>query len=301
MVLQKGVAGSVDRRKRPGGFRSAFVSYTRGMVELRRTVRVTINPPGAAFSHGTNGFGGTPPMVGLGRHYEIDATCRGVPNAVTGYLINIKEIDSAIRNAAVPVILHACDRQPLSDPRSLLPAIVTGTASALASQGVRLFSLRWRLSPTYSVEMSPGSTETAVLRQQFDLAAAHRLHVPSMSDEANRATFGKCNNPAGHGHNYRIETAVNVPASRAEVLPLMMLEEVVGRTIIDRFDHKHLSVDTPEFRPPQGVNPSVENIARVFFSLLAPEIVRASGGGATLRSITVWETDRTCATYPASG
>ncbi len=277
------------------------------MVELRRTIRFAINPGGTASEPDSNGFGGVPAMCGLGRFYEIDAACRGQPDPATGYLINIKDIDDAVRAVAVPIIAEACEKRPSTSPESLLPQLAFGVRESLASKGVRLVRLRWRLTPTYSVEMllgsigMPGTPDAAVLRQQFDFAASHRLHVPGLSDEANRASFGKCNNPAGHGHNYRIEVAVNVETGAHQTMSLGRFEEIVGRTLIDRFDHKHLNVDTPEFNASGGVNPSVENIARVFFSILAPAMVRESGGNTTLRSITVWETDRTCATYPASG
>jgi 6-pyruvoyltetrahydropterin/6-carboxytetrahydropterin synthase len=75
------------------------------------------------------------------------------------------------------------------------------------------------------------------------------------------------------------------------------LEAITDAAVIQRFDHKHLNEDTREFASVGGLNPSVENIAKVVFDLLAPEIARASPD-AQLRSITVWETDRTCATYP---
>ena len=49
-----------------------------------------------------------------------------------------------------------------------------------------------------------------VMRQQYEFSAAHRLHVAKLSNEDNHQLFGKCNNPAGHGHNYRVEVAVRV-------------------------------------------------------------------------------------------
>ena len=39
------------------------------------------------------------------------------------------------------------------------------------------------------------------------LSASHRLHSDALSEEENRATFGKCNNPHGHGHNYIVEVS----------------------------------------------------------------------------------------------
>lgn len=47
------------------------------------------------------------------------------------------------------------------------------------------------------------------LTEQFEFSAAHRLHCNEMSEEENREVFGKCNNPAGHGHNYVIEVTVS--------------------------------------------------------------------------------------------
>jgi len=32
-----------------------------------------------------------------------------------------------------------------------------------------------------------------------------------MSEEENQSTYGKCNNPFGHGHNYTVEVTVSGP------------------------------------------------------------------------------------------
>ena len=133
-----------------------------------------------------------------------------------------------------------------------------------------------------------------VVRQMFEFSAAHRLHVPGLSDAENESIFGKCNNPAGHGHNYRVEPAVGVDPSN----PMRVgdLERIVDETVIERFDHKHLNDQTTEFATDGGLNPSVENIAKVCFELLRDPI---AAGGGTLRAVSVWETDRTSCTYPA--
>ncbi|HZW05581.1 MAG TPA: 6-carboxytetrahydropterin synthase, partial [Phycisphaerales bacterium] len=69
-------------------------------------------------------------------------------------------------------------------------------------------------------------------------------------------------------------------------------------TLIDPFDHRNLNVDCVQFDQSRGgVNPSVENISRVFYTLLAP-VIGGHGGGVELRSLTVWETEKTCSTYP---
>ncbi len=275
------------------------------MVELRRTVRFCINPTDGAGGRGgtpetgLNGFAGTPPMQGLGRYYELDIACAGEPDAASGYLISIKDVDKAARASAIPLIARACSERPRIEPSAMMSELVRALAAALP---VELRALRWRLTPTYSVEMNAADKQTVVLRQRFDFAAAHRLHVPGMSEEENRRIFGRCNNPSGHGHNYMIEPAVacRVGASgdRAAGFTLADLERVTHETLIDPFDHKHLNLDTAPFGPGAGLNPSVENIARVFYDLLSEAIGRHPGGGASLRSITVWETDRTSCTFP---
>lgn len=282
------------------------------MLVLTRTVRFAINSappdPSRADAPPTNSFAAYPTMAGLGRHYELEIRCRGTPDPHTGYFLNIKAIDAAARAAAIPVIQDACRTSPNADPIDVLRRFLAPLNQLVDDH---LESARWRLSPYHSVEMSLASANSprpvALLRQQFELAAAHRLHIPSLTDQENREMFGKCNNPLGHGHNYRIEPCVAVPAGEARArFSLLDLERITQDTIVNRFDHTHLN-HTPEFDAERGgLNPSVENIAKVFFDLLAPAIARHSrehggegGKGGELRSVTVWETDKTGCTYPA--
>jgi 6-pyruvoyltetrahydropterin/6-carboxytetrahydropterin synthase len=284
------------------------------MVVLTRTVRFSVNDapePGDQPPAANNTFAAYPTMSGLGRHYELDIRCRGEIDPATGYFLNIKEIDRAVRSTMIPAIADAARNftvapDPASTLRDALPALDSQLGGALAS-------VRWRLSPYYSIEMSPTRHATAphqtiaLLRQQFEFAAAHRLHVASLSDAENRALFGKCNNPRGHGHNYKFEPCIEVavPADAAPAFTLADLERLTAEHIIARFDHTHLNEDTTEFGSGHGaLNPSVENIAKVCFDILAPHIAAAGGGagggagGATLRSVTLWETDKTSCTYP---
>ncbi len=236
-------------------------------------------------------------MTGLGRYYELHVRCRGAVDPATGYFVNIKLIDRAVRDVAVPIIQQACESEPGSEPAAVLARMLPVLNARLSAS---VEAVRWSLTPFYSVEMSPMSSGTVLIRQQFDFAAAHRLHAPALSDAENIRLFGKCNNPSGHGHNYRVEPCVAVELGREPPFGLAQLEDVTTRTLIDRFDHTHLNEDTSEFAigRPGSLNPSVENISKVFFELLEPAVRSAGGGGAVLRSITVWETDKTCCTYP---
>lgn len=266
------------------------------MPTLERTVRFCINPGDAGPSPAPNAFAGSPSMRGLGRYYEITVRCAGEVNPLTGYLLDIKTIDESVRAHAVPLIARACRESPGADPASLMPSLFAALSRPLAAL---LHAVRWRLTPYYSVEMASSDTSTVLLRQRFDFSASHRLHVPSMSDEENRRAFGKCNSPSGHGHNYRLEPAVAVRLTPdGPAFTLADLERIANETVIRRFDHKNLNTDTTEFADGRGVNPTVENIARVCYDLLAPAIAHASGGRAELRAVTIWETDRTASTYP---
>ncbi|MBY0112139.1 MAG: 6-carboxytetrahydropterin synthase [Phycisphaerales bacterium] len=257
------------------------------MHTLTRTVRFAVGP--SADARGVNGFAGNPSVAGFDRHYELRVSCRGEVDAVTGYLIDIKAIDRAVRDRVVPLFVAGVEDG--ETPASVLRQSVGALASLPAAlQSVRLF-----LTPYHSLEMAAADQTTVVMRQRFDFSAAHRLHSPSLSDEENRRLYGKCNNPRGHGHNYVVEPAVRC---KPDALPLAELEALTDRVIIQAFDHKHLNEDTVEFDVRKGgVLPSVENIARVFFDRLAPELAKHSSG-AVLERITVWETDRTCASYP---
>lgn len=260
------------------------------MVELTRTVRFAVgrHTRGSASVH--NGYAGHPSLAGLGAHYELDISCRGEPDPVSGYCLNITRIDAAARERAIPIVERNAAAAG-SDPTRTLAAITPALAQCLPG----LARVRWRLSPTYSLEMEPRDMTSALIRQSFEFAAAHRLHVPTLSDEENRRLFGRCNNPAGHGHNYRVEPCVRVTlgADTPTAFTLQDLERITAETLIEHLDHTHLNVDVPEFR---DLNPSVEHIARVCYERLAPAIESA---GAALVRVTVWETEKTSCVYPA--
>jgi 6-pyruvoyltetrahydropterin/6-carboxytetrahydropterin synthase len=267
------------------------------MICLARDVRFCVafpegdSPPSGSGRHNT--FAGAPSMRGLGAYYELSVCCEGEIDPLSGYLINIAEIDQAVRDRAVPLIERAVRSRSEERPAALLRHIIDELQAAL-SRPVR--SVTWRLTPFYSLCMERASMDRFLMSQQFDFAAAHRLHCPRLSDEENRRLFGKCNNPHGHGHNYRLEVVIAQPLppeGHPPALPLPELERIVDEAVIRRFDHTHLNLDTAEFA---DLNPSVEHIARVCHGLLADHIAAA---GAELRHVTVWETEKTRCTYPA--
>ena len=106
-----------------------------------------------------------------------------------------------------------------------------------------------------------------IITRKVHFCSSHRLHAPSLSDDANQSIFGKCNNPNGHGHNYVLIVALKGPVDPVTgmVFNLAELADILDDTIMYHFDHKHLDKDTPFF----AERPSTaENIAMVCCQLL---------------------------------
>ena len=105
------------------------------------------------------------------------------------------------------------------------------------------------------------------MTRRYRFCSAHRLHADGLSPEANRAVFGKCNNPNGHGHNYVVMVTVRSGGS-GETLDLERLDHVVNETIIKRFDHQDLNCD-PEFA---HLTTTGENLVKLIWDLLEPRL-----------------------------
>ncbi|MEO1235539.1 MAG: 6-carboxytetrahydropterin synthase [Planctomycetota bacterium] len=286
------------------------------MLELSRTVRFALTPePAAQAPARSNTFSAWPPVRGLGRYYELHVTCRGEADPATGYFINIKHIDTAVRDHALPVLRAAiADERAAADTpmgglmRDLLAVLQPELGHSVARLGLQLspfVELAVRVPDPQLHNASsgnpgnPGSpgdhpVDHVIVKQQYEFSAAHRLHVPDYTEEQNRATFGKCNNPAGHGHNYRVEVAVRAPIDpMGHTLDIAALDDAVDTHVIDRLDHKHLNHDVPAFAE---LNPSVEHIVRVVWDMLEAGLAQVLPS-VTLDEVKVWETGKTACAY----
>jgi 6-pyruvoyltetrahydropterin/6-carboxytetrahydropterin synthase len=106
----------------------------------------------------------------------------------------------------------------------------------------------------------------AHLTRRYLFSASHRLHSDDMSDEENAATYGKCNNPYGHGHNYVLGVTVSGPVDEKTgmVCNLVDLDGFVQVAILDRFDRQNLNM-LPEFTE---VVPTTENLSSMIYDIL---------------------------------
>lgn len=126
--------------------------------------------------------------------------------------------------------------------------------------------------------------------------ASHRLHNPDKSDEWNKKTFGKCNNPNWHGHNYVIEVTVagEPDPETGYVIDLGKLKKIIKDKVLDPCDHKNLNLEVPFLN---GIIPTSENLVRAFFEELKEDVNHAAAGSSRLYSVKLFETERNIAEY----
>jgi 6-pyruvoyltetrahydropterin/6-carboxytetrahydropterin synthase len=107
----------------------------------------------------------------------------------------------------------------------------------------------------------------AHLTRRYWFAASHRLHSERMSAAENRRTYGKCNNPHGHGHNYALEVTVSgrVNAGTGMVCDIVELDGLVQREVLEEFDHSNLN----RLAPFQERVPTTENLCIEIYDRLA--------------------------------
>jgi len=123
----------------------------------------------------------------------------------------------------------------------------------------------------------------AHLTRRYMFSASHRLHSDEMSAAENRDTYGKCNNPYGHGHNYMVEITVSgqVDPATGMVCNLVDLDGFMGREVVNRYDHQNLN-RLPEFALKV---PTTENLSIAIY-----EIVKRGFHFAHLEKVRIEET-----------
>ncbi len=111
-------------------------------------------------------------------------------------------------------------------------------------------------------------TPLVELTRGYQFSAAHRLHSARFSLAENARIYGRCNNPNGHGHTYRLEVTIRGPVSLAtgRIADGERLDEVVRREVVRRFDRKNL--DTL-IAPEDGPTSTTEVLAAVLWRILA--------------------------------
>ena len=121
---------------------------------------------------------------------------------------------------------------------------------------------------------------TVYVTRKAHFNAAHRLHNPDRPDAWNRETFGKCNSPNWHGHNYELDVTVagEPDPDTGFVIDLAALKGVIEERVVEPLDHKNLNLDVPFL---EGVRTSTENLAVAIWAQLAPHVPGLSSKSAS--------------------
>ena len=201
----------------------------------------------------------------------------------SGMVVNVTEIKNALRNEL--------GRQPseIRNAKTLLDWAWEVMRDKF--EHCRLRRLALDIHESLGITRNSEEPEMIQITTKYELAASHRLWNHKWDEQRNRQMFGKCSNPAGHGHNYLLEVTVSgkPDAETGQVASPEDIDRIVREQVIERFDHKNLNEDTHEFAERM---PTVENMAQVFWERLAGRF-----SNAQLARIKLWETSRTYAEY----
>ncbi|MCI0531751.1 MAG: 6-carboxytetrahydropterin synthase [candidate division Zixibacteria bacterium] len=115
-----------------------------------------------------------------------------------------------------------------------------------------------------------------------EFSAAHRLHSGALSAKENEAVYGKCNNPSGHGHQYRVECTVagKLDEKSGTVMDLMKLNGILSGSI-STWSYKNLDMEAEEFKNKPSTG---ENIVTALWKKLESTL------GNKLYRLRLWET-----------
>lgn len=127
------------------------------------------------------------------------------------------------------------------------------------------------------------------LTRSYSFSSAHRLYNPQLSEEENRQRFGKCANPYGHGHDYRLEVTVRGEPDpiTGMVMNIADLDAIVQREVVEVLDHRFLNEEVPPF---DREVPTSERIVQFIVERLQPYFQ----GQVQLVRVRLYETPRSC-------
>lgn len=121
------------------------------------------------------------------------------------------------------------------------------------------------------------------VRVRAEFAAAH--HIRGYEGECARV----------HGHNFKVEVEARAPGLNkiGICFDFKDLKKML-KILIERFDHQDLNTVAPF----TDINPTAETLCQFFYGELEREMAaNPATANLTLQSVTIWENDRSAATY----
>lgn len=210
-----------------------------------------------------------------GHNYVLYVSARGEVNAADGMVVNIKWIDDALKEK----VIAKFDQKSINDEvvgfgdvsPSLENLLLYFVEELKELPGdVELVGLKLEETSLLYGEWTK-EKNMVTLTRVYEFAASHRLDVPALGKAENLRLFGKCNNLHGHGHNYVVEVTVSGEVDNVSgmMVDLGELDAVCEREVVDRYDHKNLDLDIPEF---EGKNTTSEVVVQEIFDRLEGKV-----------------------------
>jgi 6-pyruvoyltetrahydropterin/6-carboxytetrahydropterin synthase len=264
------------------------------MHTLSRQVRFSLDPFSDRQTQGFNSYASRPCGNGLGIYFSLWVDLASELDPDTGFVVNVTRIDQVVRREVVPLfenlIYETFQNQQTPTLISLARVLKKSWVSIEDSfQPKVVTQLSLDLNPFRRITIQSDEAKMFIVSEKFEFSAMHQLWNDKFDNEKNFEVFGKCANPAGHGHNYILEISVERTTESQDDGWHSEFEKDVKEHFLDLVDHKNLNVDVAEF---ESLNPTVENL-----SFLAWKKLENKLKNATLKKVVVWENDRTYCSY----
>ncbi len=226
-------------------------------------------------------FGAATSPMGHGHNYRLRVTLGGQASPDSGQTISFEK-----SNAALDSLRGMLDHKNLNEevPPLIGSPITTECLARFTFQQltatlpvsrVKLYEL-----PNFFVEYRASGQFSMSYVLPFH--AAHRLHSQSLSAKENTLAYGKCNNPAGHGHRYRVEATIGGSLDERSGTLFNLIELQCGLSkALEPWQYKHLDLETADFN---GIPSTGENIGHALWPRLSGQL------HSRLIRLRLWET-----------
>ena len=261
---------------------------------LSRQIRFSLDPFSDRQRQGFNSYASKPCGGQWGIFFSLWVDLASELDRDTGFVVNVSRIDQVVRREVVPLFSKMVygtfqDRQT---PTLVSLVEVLKRSWAVIGDSFQpkvVTQLSLDLNPFRRITIQSGEAKMFIYSEKFEFAAMHRLWNDKFDEAKNFEVFGKCANPAGHGHNYILEVSVGKTTESQNNEWHSEFGRDVKEQFLDMVDHKNLNVDVAGF---ESLNPTVENL-----SFLAWQKLEKKLKNAKLYKVVVWENDRTYCSY----
>jgi len=232
-------------------FRSAATAYADGRVERDHWVEFSAArrtySPNLSDEENNALFGASASRSGHGHNYRLRVTLAGEVDGESGLIAPL-----AVTRTALGAIRKEFDHKNINvQVRGMKDLPVTTESLAryirerldvdLPVSRVKLYEL-----PGFFAEYT--GEDQCLLGVSRRFHAAHRLHSPKLDDAGNRDIYGICNNPNGHGHEYKVEATIGgkYNAVVGALYDFVAFTRAL-KASLEPWNFKHLDLDTDDF------------------------------------------------------